>query len=116
MLPELSMQLRVLRHGERDVANRPLHAEHERPVGRYLFPLEPMYVSQLRRSARRRRKVDPREMPIRRVCWVVLAGVLGTAQPSVAQSADSIQALRRDIEELRQTQAATLREVQAIRR
>jgi protein-disulfide isomerase len=51
-----------------------------------------------------------------RACWVLFAAVIGSARPSAAQSADSIQALRRDIDELRQVQAATLREVQEIRR
>lgn len=46
----------------------------------------------------------------------LLTAVIGTAQPTVAQSVDSIQALRRDLDELRRTQAATLREVQEIRR
>jgi protein-disulfide isomerase len=52
----------------------------------------------------------------RRACWLLLAAVIGSAPPGAAQSADSIQALRRDIEDLRQVQAATLREVQEIRR
>ena len=46
----------------------------------------------------------------------LLAAVIGTAQPSAAQSVDSIQALRRDLDQLRQTQAATLRELKEIRR
>jgi protein-disulfide isomerase len=47
---------------------------------------------------------------------LLLAAALGTARPSVAQSVDSIHALRRDLDELRRTQAATLRELQEIRR
>jgi protein-disulfide isomerase len=56
-------------------------------------------------------------MPISpRACLLLFAAVIGSAQPSAAQSTDSIQALRRDVDELRQVQAATLREVQEIRR
>ena len=47
---------------------------------------------------------------------MVVFALIGAAQPVFAQSPDSIQALRREIEELRQMQAATLREVQEIRR
>jgi protein-disulfide isomerase len=53
---------------------------------------------------------------MRATALFLLAAVIGTAQPSVAQSVDSIQALRRDLDDLRRTQAATLRELQEIRR
>lgn len=111
------MRLGLLRHRERDVENRPLYAEHERHQRADLLASEPMYLSQLRRFARRWRQVDPRQVSISQRAWLLLfAAVIGTAQPSAAQSADSIQALRTDIDELRQVQAATLREVQEIRR
>jgi protein-disulfide isomerase len=46
----------------------------------------------------------------------LVAALIGTAHPSVAQSVDSITALRRDLDELRREQAATLHELQEIRR
>jgi protein-disulfide isomerase len=47
---------------------------------------------------------------------VLFAGIILTSRPAIAQTVDSIQSLRRDLDELRQMQAATLREVQEIRR
>jgi protein-disulfide isomerase len=47
---------------------------------------------------------------------VLFAGVILTSRSGAAQTVDSIQSVRRELDELRQTQAATLREVREIRR
>ena len=53
---------------------------------------------------------------MRATVLLLLTVVIGSAQSSAAQSVDSVQALRRDLDELRQTQRAMLRELQEIRR
>jgi protein-disulfide isomerase len=53
---------------------------------------------------------------MRATSLLLFAAVVGLAQPSDAQSADSIQSLRKDLDELRLTQTQMLRELQEIRR
>jgi protein-disulfide isomerase len=53
---------------------------------------------------------------VRAKILLLLAAAIVTGRPSLAQTVDSMQALRRDLDDLRRTQAATLREVQEIRR